>query len=56
MRRKCFLREIGGRVYKFYAVYYPVGNGRFNIDKSIADINWIMEHEGIKKHDEVVSS
>ena len=56
VRRKCFLREIGGRVYKFYAVYYPVGNGHFNIDKSIADINWIMEHEGIKKHDEVVSS
>lgn len=28
--------------YKCYAVYYPVGNGRFNIDKSIEDIKWIQ--------------
>ena len=31
--------------YKFYSVYYPVGNGRFNIDKSIEDIKWIMNKE-----------
>ncbi len=34
--------------YKVYPVYYPVGNGIFNIDKSIEDINWIIENE-IKK-------
>ena len=28
-----------------YAVYYPVGNGRFNIDKAIEDIKWIMKEE-----------
>lgn len=45
VRKKCFLKEINGTVYKFYSVYYPVGNGRFNIQKSIEDIKWIMEHE-----------
>ena len=34
---------------KFYSVYYPVGNGRFNIDKSIEDIKWIIENEISKK-------
>ena len=29
--------------FKCYSVYYPVGNGRFNIDKSIEDIKWIIE-------------
>lgn len=42
---KSFLKEINGTTYKFYSVYYPVGNGRFNIDKSIEDIKWIMNHE-----------
>lgn len=45
VRRKCFLKEINGTTYKFYSVYYPVGNGRFNIDKSIEDINWIINNE-----------
>ena len=31
--------------YKVYPVYYPVGNGIFNIDKSIEDIKWIIENE-----------
>ena len=38
VRRKCFLKEINGENYKFYSVYYPVGNGSFNIDKAISDI------------------
>lgn len=38
--------------YKVYPVYYPVGNGIFNIDKSIEDIKWIIENE-IKKEVEV---
>ena len=31
--------------YKVYPVYYPVGNGIFNIDKSIEDIKWIIDEE-----------
>ena len=30
--------------YKVYPVYYPVGNGIFNIEKSIEDIKWIIEN------------
>ena len=42
-RKKQFLKTINGKQYKCYAVFYPVGNGRFNIDKSIEDILWIKE-------------
>lgn len=45
VRKQSFTKEINGKKYKFYSVYYPVGNGRFNIDKSIEDIKWIMENE-----------
>lgn len=45
VRKKCFFKDIDGNTYKFYSVFYPVGNGRFNIDKSIEDIKWIMEQE-----------
>lgn len=45
VRKKVFTREIDGEEYKFYSVYYPVGNGRFNIDKSIEDIKWIIDNE-----------
>ena len=41
-RKVCFEKTINGKTYKFYPVYYPVGNGRFNISKSIEDIKWIM--------------
>lgn len=47
-RKKLFKKVINNKVYKCYSVYYPVGNGRFNIDKSIEDINWIIDSE-IKK-------
>lgn len=40
-RKKLFKSEINGKEYKCYCVYYPVGNGRFNIDKSIEDIKYI---------------
>ena len=30
---------------KVYPVYYPVGNGIFNIDKAIEDIKWIINQE-----------
>lgn len=42
-RKKLFEMDINGEVFKFYSVYYPVGNGRFNIDKSIEDIKYIQE-------------
>lgn len=45
VRRKCFVKEINNMKYKCYSVYYPVGNGRFNIDKAIEDIKWIMKNE-----------
>ena len=31
--------------FKFYSVFYPVGNGRFNIDKAIEDIQYIQNLE-----------
>lgn len=45
VRKKCFQKKIKKETYQFYSVYYPIGNGRFNIDKSIEDIKWIIEHE-----------
>ncbi len=42
-RKKLFNKEINGRKYNFYSVYYPIGNGRFNIDKSIEDIKYIKQ-------------
>lgn len=44
-RKQLFTDKIKNKQYKFYSVYYPVGNGRFNIDKAIEDINWIIENE-----------
>ncbi len=43
-RKKLFTYEINSKKYKFYSVYYPVGNGRFNIDKSIEDIKYIQSN------------
>lgn len=43
-RKQYFERKIGQNTYKCFPVFYPVGNGRFNIDKSIEDINWIKEN------------
>ena len=49
VRRQCFTKKIDNQVYKFYSVYYPIGNGRFNIDKAIEDIKYIMKEEQITK-------
>lgn len=43
-RKKLYQKNINGKTYKFYSVYYPIGNGRFNIDKSIEDIKWIIDN------------
>ena len=43
-RKQLFTDKINSKEYKFYSVYYPVGNGRFNIDKSIEDIRYIKNN------------
>ena len=43
-RKKLFKKDINGKKYNFYSVFYPVGNGRFNIGKSIEDIIYIKEN------------
>lgn len=45
VRKKRFIKNIDGEEYTFYSVYYPVGNGRFNMHKAIEDIKWIMNQE-----------
>ena len=42
-RKKKYIKEINNKKYICFPVYYPIGNGRFNIDKSIEDILWIKE-------------
>ena len=44
-RKKVFIKTINDKTYKCFPVFYPVGNGRFNIDKSIEDIKWIIDNE-----------
>ena len=44
-RKEMYPLKINDKIYKAYSVYYPIGNGRFNIDKSIEDIKWIIENE-----------
>ena len=44
-RKICHKLNVNNNEYKVYPVYYPVGNGIFNIDKSIEDIKWIIENE-----------
>lgn len=43
-RKKLFQKDINGKKYNYYSVFYPVGNGGFNIDKSIEDILYIIEN------------
>ena len=43
-RKKLFEKNINGKKYNCYSVFYPVGNGSFNIDKSIEDILYIKEN------------
>lgn len=44
-RKLLYKKDINGEKFKFYSVYYPVGNGFFNVDKAIEDIKWIMKEE-----------
>ena len=44
-RKICHKIKIHKKIYKVYPVYYPVGNGIFNMEKAVEDINWIIENE-----------
>lgn len=43
-RKQYFELIINKNIYKVFPVYYPIGNGIFNIDKSIEDIKWIISN------------
>ncbi len=43
-RKMCFSKTIKKSTYLCFPVYYPIGNGRFNIDKAIEDISYILLH------------
>lgn len=44
-RKNQYKKIINNQEYKCYPVFYPVGNGRFNIDKAIEDLKWIFDQE-----------
>lgn len=41
-RKKEFIKKIKQYHYHFYSVFYPIGNGRYNLDKAVEDIKWII--------------
>ena len=41
-RKRKFMLKINDKLYESYALFYPVGNGRFNQDKTIEDIKAIL--------------
>lgn len=43
-RKRQFKKEINGKPYPCVPVFYPVGNGRMNMEKSMEDIRWIYDH------------
>ena len=43
-RKQYYELKVGKNIYKVFPVYYPIGNGIFNIDKSIEDIKWIIDN------------
>ena len=42
--KQYFEKKLSKETYKCFPIFYPVGNGRFNIDKSIEDINYIIKN------------
>jgi len=42
VRKKAFSKVINNKSFETYAVYYPVGNGSFNIDKAMEDMSFIL--------------
>lgn len=47
-RKKSEVVKIGKKEFEVYPVYYPIGNGIFNIDKAIEDIKTILKENEIK--------
>lgn len=43
VRKEKHIKIINSKEYTCYPVYYPVGNGIFNMDKSIEDIKYILK-------------
>lgn len=43
VRQKKFFLNVGKKQIESYAIYYPVGNGKFNQHKSIEDIKTILK-------------
>ena len=48
VRKKLFVKKIKNKDFNFYSVFYPIGNGSFNVDKSIEDIKWIISNMEVK--------
>ena len=45
-RQKKILLKLDDKIYESYAIFYPVGNGRFNQHKAVEDIKAILyEHK-----------
>lgn len=42
-RKQCFIKKIQNHTYKVFPVFYPVGNGTFNLEKAIADLKEIID-------------
>lgn len=42
VRKKVFNVEINSKKYTTYSIYYPVGQGMRNIDKSIEDLRYVL--------------
>ena len=49
VRRQKFIVKLAGKDYDSYAVYYPVGNGRFNQPKAVEDLRAILSLDKPKK-------
>ena len=43
-RKQKFDLNINNKTYNAYCVYYPVGNGFFNLDKAIEDLSFIINN------------
>jgi len=41
-RKKDYALKIGNKEFKFFPVYYPVGQGQRNISKAKEDLEWIL--------------
>lgn len=43
VRKEKHILKVNDKEYEVFSVYYPVGNGFFNVDKAIEDIKWIQK-------------